>query len=29
MQGRTAILIDSIYMSTLGNEGFHNFITAC
>lgn len=29
MQGRAAILIDSVYMSTLSNEGFHNFITAC
>lgn len=29
MQGCAAILIDSIYMSTLSNEGFHNFITAC
>lgn len=29
MQGCAAILIDSIYMSTLSNEGFYNFITTC
>lgn len=29
MQGCAAILVDSIDMSTLSNEGFHNLITAC
>lgn len=29
MQRRAAVLIDSVDMRTLGNEGFHDFITAC